>query len=251
MKTSIHQIIALWTHPRSISTAFERVMMERHDFTVLHEPFSYLYYVQKEGATIAQQHVDPNHPTDYTGIRSHIIDTAAQKPVFFKDMCSHCFNELRSDNHFLRRLTNTFLIRDPAKAIASYYAMNPEVTVEEIGLKQLYGIFEQIKSLGEHPVVIDADDLENNPEGIIHAYCKALGIRFIGEALTWESEHKEQWKIWKDWHKDASQSTGICKNMEKFSVTINNSDHLRAFYEDQVPYYRILHANRIKPQLPK
>lgn len=226
-------------------------MIERHDFTVLHEPFSYLYYVQKEGATIAQQYIDPNHPTDYAGIRSHIIDTAAEQPVFFKDMCSHCFNELRSDNDFLRRLTNTFLIRDPAKAIASYYAMNPAVTIEEIGLKQLSGIYQQIKSLGEDPVVIDADDLENNPEGIFYAYCKALGIRFIGEALTWQPEQKQQWEIWKDWHRDASKSTGIKKNVEKFAVTIHNSDHLRSLYEDQMVYYQLLHANRIKPQLRK
>lgn len=247
----MNQIIALWTHPRSISTAFERVMMERRDFTVLHEPFSYLYYVQKEVATIAQQYVDPNHPTDYADIRSHIIDSAVDQPVFFKDMCSHCFEELRPDNRFLRRLTNTFLIRDPAKAIASYYAMNSEVTVEEIGIKQLCGIYEQIRSLGDFPIVIDADDLENDPEGIINAYCKTLGIRFISEALTWESENKEEWEIWKDWHKDAAQSTGICKNVENFAITIDNSDHLRSFYDDQMPYYQTLYTNRIKPQQPK
>lgn len=51
----MNRIVALWTHPRSVSTAFERVMMERGDFKILHEPFSYLYYVQGEGATISQQ----------------------------------------------------------------------------------------------------------------------------------------------------------------------------------------------------
>ena len=36
--------VALWAVPRSISTAFERVFVERDDFEVLHEPFSYAYY---------------------------------------------------------------------------------------------------------------------------------------------------------------------------------------------------------------
>ena len=36
--------IALWAVPRSISTAFERVFVERDDFEVLHEPFSASYY---------------------------------------------------------------------------------------------------------------------------------------------------------------------------------------------------------------
>ena len=31
--------VALWAVPRSISTAFERVFVERDDFEVLHEPF--------------------------------------------------------------------------------------------------------------------------------------------------------------------------------------------------------------------
>ena len=36
--------VALWAVPRSISTAFERVFVERDDFEVLHEPFSAAYY---------------------------------------------------------------------------------------------------------------------------------------------------------------------------------------------------------------
>jgi hypothetical protein len=101
----MNSIIALWTHPRSISTAFERVMMERGDMNVLHEPFSYLYYVHENGGTISQQHVDTDHPTDYAGIKSHIENAADGQPVFFKDMCAHCYDELLSDDAFLRRLT--------------------------------------------------------------------------------------------------------------------------------------------------
>src|SRR3712207_7439034 len=36
--------IALWAVPRSLSTAFERVFVERDDLEVLHEPFSAAYY---------------------------------------------------------------------------------------------------------------------------------------------------------------------------------------------------------------
>jgi hypothetical protein len=244
---SMNPIVALWTHPRSISTAFERVMMERGDFTILHEPFSYLYYVHQDGATIGQQYIDPEHPTDYDGIKSHILDAAAGSAVFFKDMCAHCFDDLRADDEFLQRLSNTFLIRDPAKTIASYYAMNPGVTASEIGLKQLSGIYEQLLSLGREAIVIDADDLEDDPEGTLNAYCLALGVPFIADALTWDAGHRAEWEIWKDWHRDAAQSTGIRKNMETFEVTIDNSDHLRDLYEHQLPFYQTLHTNRLSP----
>lgn len=241
-------IYALWTHPRSISTAFERVMIERGDLNILHEPFSYYYYVKQDGATIEQQYVDPEHPTDYAGIKDHIQASATDKPAFFKDMCAHCYDALAEDEALLKQLHNTFLIRDPAKAIASYYAMNPRVTLDEIGLKQICGIFEKAKALnGEPPIVVDADDLEDDPDGIIRAYCQRLGLPFISEAMSWTPEHQEEWEIWKDWHTDAAQSTGIQKSMERFEVTIDNSDHLKHFYDRSWPYYERMHRHRIAP----
>ena len=165
-------------------------------------------------------------------------------------MCAHCYTELAADNIFFQRLTNTFLIRDPAKAIASYYAMNPNVTVEEIGLKQLCGIYEQALLMDTRPIVVDADDLEDDPEGSINAYCQALGIPFLPDSLSWGSEHQEQWEIWKDWHADAARSTGIRKNMETFEFTVDNSDYLKAFYEQQMPYYEKMYGQRIRPEKP-
>ena len=61
---------------------------------------------------------------------------------------------------------------------------------------------------------------------------------------------KEEWEIWKDWHTDAARSTGIQKNMETFAVTVDNSDHLKRFFDDQHPYYRRMHAQRVQPETP-
>ncbi|MCP4749114.1 MAG: hypothetical protein GY874_23715 [Desulfobacteraceae bacterium] len=241
-------IVALWTHPRSISTAFERVMMERGDFNVLHEPFSYYYYVHNDTATIEQQFIDPDHPTAYPDIKKHVIDSAETSPVFFKDMCSHCFKPVVQDSDFLGRLVNTFLIRDPAKAIPSYYAMNKDVTSREIGLEQLYNVFEKVSQInGTPPVVVDATDLENDPGAIMNSYCNAVKIPFIQEAMTWDQSHKKEWDIWKDWHKDAAKSSGIQKNMEVFEVTIENSDHLKRLYDTHYPFYERLYRHRISP----
>ncbi len=67
-------------------------------------------------------------------------------------MCAHGYEYLKNDDDFLKKLNNTFLIRDPAKAIASYYAMHPEVTIEEIGLAQLCGIFEKVRNFERAPL---------------------------------------------------------------------------------------------------
>lgn len=241
------QIIALWTHPRSISTAFERVFIERGDYKILHEPFSYYYYVHDTGATIEQEFVDPDHPTDFPDIRNYILKTADSEPVFFKDMCSHCCDRLVHDDELLARLTNTFLIRDPARAIPSYYAMNRAVTSEEIGLEQLNKIFQKVLKLnGTPPVVVDAADLENNPDGTMAAYCRALGIPFIQEAMTWEKSHHAEWDIWKEWHKDAAKSSGIKKDMEVFEHDIENNEYLKRLYDIHYPFYEALYQHRIK-----
>ena len=42
-------------------------------------------------------------------------------------------------------------------------------------------------------------------------------------------------------------STGIVKNMETFEVTVENSDHLKSYYDDQLPYYQAMYESRVKP----
>jgi hypothetical protein len=245
----MHSIIALWTHPRSRSTAFERVMMERGDLRVLHEPFSYLYYVHKGEATIPQEYVDPHHPSTYPEIKDHLLSMAESSPVFFKDMCAHCFAELHADDAFLRRLTNTFLIRDPRSAIASYYALNPQVTLAEIGYEQVWKIFEKVAHITQStPVVVNADDLIEHPQGVVEAYCQTLGLAFVPEALQWQAEHKPEWDIWKNWHTDAAQSTTIEKRTKAYEITPENSAHLRSYYEYHLPFYEAMNRHRLTVQ---
>jgi hypothetical protein len=48
-------LLMLWASPRSRSTAFFRMMAERGDFTMVHEPFSYL--AEFGYASIADQRI--------------------------------------------------------------------------------------------------------------------------------------------------------------------------------------------------
>ena len=126
--------------------------------------------------------------------------------------------------------------------------MNPDVSSEEIGYIQEHQIFQKVAELnGKTPIVIDADDLENDPEGTVEAYCSALGIPIIPESLHWEPEHKDSWDACKEWHADAAKSTGIQKNMEKFEVTVHDHTGLRAFYDYHLPFYQAMHKHRLKP----
>jgi hypothetical protein len=243
----LSKIIAFWVHPRSISTAFERVFIERGDFKVLHEPFSALYYVYEKRVDCPGQHIDPKAPMSYPDIKNWILSEAEKAPVFFKDMCYHPFDHVIKDIDFLKRMVNTFLIREPEKTILSHYVMNPEVTSDEIGIELEYCLFEKIADLtGNTPVLIDADDLEEDPEGITKAYCDAVAIPFKAEALSWEAgKHVKDWDSWKEWHVDATDSGGIQKNMEKFDFGLDDKPNLRAYYQNHLPFYEKLYTHRI------
>ncbi|WP_283176701.1 hypothetical protein [Gemmobacter sp. 24YEA27] len=74
----MNRIYALWSHPRSMSTAMERVMRERGDLDCAHEPFMYDYYVHRAIRQMPHFDVRPDHPVSYPAIRDHLLARAAK-----------------------------------------------------------------------------------------------------------------------------------------------------------------------------
>ncbi|NIS17402.1 MAG: sulfotransferase family protein, partial [candidate division Zixibacteria bacterium] len=71
--------------------------------------------------------------------------------------------------------------------ILSHAVMNPDVSRDEIGYELEFKLFEKVAEVtGQTPVLIDADELEDDPEGITRAYCEAVGIPFIKDSLSWD-----------------------------------------------------------------
>ena len=62
--------------------------------------------------------------------------------------------------------------------------------------------------------VVDADDLLDNPNGVIEAFCKSVGIEYSDKMLNWESEEDQQYARetfvkWTGFHEDALNSCGL------------------------------------------
>ncbi len=62
--------------------------------------------------------------------------------------------------------------------------------------------------------VIDADDLLDDPEGIIKAYCKSVGLDFTPEMLNWDNDEdqtkaEKAFEKWKGFHEDAIDSKDL------------------------------------------
>ena len=83
--------VALWAVPRSISTAFERVFVERDDFEVLHEPFSASYYYGAD--RLSDRFADAEPKAEYTYERvAEDVFRPREERVFLKDMAYHAKN---------------------------------------------------------------------------------------------------------------------------------------------------------------
>lgn len=141
----------------------------------------------------------------------------------------------------LKQFHFTFLIRHPRNSIPSYWrcTIPPLDTVtgffdfmpSEAGYDELRRVFDFLRTeqqvgpahAGEHGdlkngevsiTVVDADDLLNDPEGIIKAYCKEVGIDYRDDMLCWDSEEDHQrakhaFEKWRGFHEDAIDSTSL------------------------------------------
>src|SRR5215213_3300262 len=107
--------IALWAVPRSISTAFERVFVERDDFEVLHEPFSASYYYSQDRLSDRYSDVEPEAEYNYENVLQDVLKPR-QRRVFLKDMAYHARGLLSPE--VTSKFVNTFIVRDQKYDIA-------------------------------------------------------------------------------------------------------------------------------------
>lgn len=234
-------VLALWSAPRSRSTAFARMMAERDDRVVVHEPFSQVvdFGEVKVGDRVARSEQDV-----LTALRGIAVD----KPVFFKDTTDFHYLALLADQAFLAAATHTFIIRDPAEAIASHHALNPNLGRDEIGFAWLYEIFAAVQAAtGTTPVVIDSDDLVRRPAETVRAYCAAVGISYVKDALSWEPGMRPEWQATSRWHASTSQTTGFRPGSSDGAAMVAADPVLRAYRDYHLPYYAKLRAVALRP----
>ncbi len=203
-------IVALWSHPRSMSTAFERTMRARGDLQCLHEPFMYDYYINRSTRQMPYFEAMEDHPKAYAEIRAMILAKAEKGPVFFKDMSYYVMPQIAADEAFFARITHSFLIRDPKASIVSYAKLDPDMLLEEIGIEAQWLHAEAVmKQLSLAPVVVRSEEVQADPEGQMRKYCRAVGVPDKPDALHWKDPAPADWQQVQGWHQDVMSSSTI------------------------------------------
>jgi hypothetical protein len=201
--------IVLWAVPRSVSTAFERVMRARGDLTVFSEPFSAPYYLGEERVSARFGAPSTSASTqEWASVVKELVAATKAGPVFVKDMAYHVSPRL--DRELVGNFQNTFIVRHPGHTLRSLKRLLPDFTLEEAGFEQQYRLMRlALEASDEELVVLDGEELRRSPATVVEDYCRRVGLPFLPESLTWQAGLLADWMRWEEWHGDVAGSTGI------------------------------------------
>ncbi|KAJ3482181.1 hypothetical protein NLI96_g7153 [Meripilus lineatus] len=160
---------------------------------------------------------------DYSGSFSNISTSTSTSPSP-SDLMSDRSNPTVVLVHLLSQFQFAFLIRHPQSSIPSYYrftvpplSQNTGFTYfepTEVGFAELRVLFDL------SVIVLDADDLLDNPPGYVAEFCSRVCLSYSPAMLEWgpsatpggarlHTEAEEKFRKWKGFHGDALSSTGL------------------------------------------
>lgn len=237
--------IAMWSGPRNLSTAMMRSFGSRADTVVTDEPF-YGAYLRDSGADQPmREEVIASMDCDWASVARTLSGPApGGSPVWYqKHMAHHMIGPFSYDD--LPGFRHAFLIRDPARVIASYAKKRVTVTLSDLGLENQVEYFErEADRLGHAPPVVDSADILADPKGMLGKLCAALGIPWDVSMLRWEAGRRETDGVWAShWYERVEASTGF-EPMEEGPSTRDAVP--QALLDECLPYYERLAAFAIR-----
>lgn len=228
--------IAMWSGPRNLSTAMMYAFAARGDCAVWDEPF-YAAYLHATGmahpmadVVMAAGDTDPAR----VAARCKTMPSDNKDFHYQKHMTLHMLPDF--DLNFMRSMTNVFLIRHPARVIASYAKKREAPTLDDIGFVQQARLFDQIAQWnGQPPLVVDSADIRRNPGLTLEKLCGDLGIPYSTSMLHWPAGPKPYDGVWAPhWYNAVHASTGFERPEDPLP---DLPDAYRPLVAAAMPYY--------------
>lgn len=225
----VHRVL-MWAPPRTLSTCVERAFIENPSIQVQHEPFGTPFYWSEDAQSDREaKKGGKRHPT-YATVADEVLlslPPEGKQFVFSKNLsyyiAPHCIEQLADWQQRAEEAGDTvvhcFMMRHPAKAISSLYyksVIDNEKTgythfdAVEAGFEQMWDLLRHVDQSGACPAIIDADDLLEDPPGVMKAFSEAVGLPFQESMLSWAAGPvKELESPFSGWTEDVQRSTGI------------------------------------------
>ncbi len=234
----------MWSGPRNLSTTMMRSFSRRSDCAVWDEPF-YAAYLAATGLDHPMRdEIIAAGETDPARVAARCAGEApGGRPVFYqKHMTHHMLPGF--DLGWTEACANVFLIRHPARVVASYAAKREGATPADLGYARQLELFEMIAARGSEPLVIDAADIRDDPEGRLRALCAALGLEFDPAMLSWPAGASPDDGVWgAHWYGAINSSTGFAGPEGPLPET---PEALRPLVEDALPLYEALRVKALR-----
>lgn len=237
--------IAMWSGPRNLSTAMMYSFAARGDCAAWDEPF-YAAYLKMTGIDHPMRdEIIAAHENDPDTVASMCRGAAPGGKAHFyqKHMTLHMIPGI--DRSFMRACQNVFLIRHPARVVASYAKKREGPTLADIGFVQQAELFDEVSDwLGHVPLVIDSADIRNNPRAALSGLCLALGLPFTEAMLGWPAGPKSYDGVWAPhWYNAVHRSTGF---EDPEGALPDLPPEYERLADQALPYYERLAALRLR-----
>jgi hypothetical protein len=203
------------------------------------EPFYGAYLAQSGIDHPMRSEVIASQPSNYRDVAAGCTGPIpqGQRLLYQKHMTLHMLPDW--DLGFMRRLTNVFLIRHPARVVASYAKKREAPTLLDIGFVQQARLFDEVAEfLGHAPLVLDSADVRADPRSTLSRLCLALDIPFADAMLSWPAGPKPFDGIWAPhWYGEVHKSTGFGAAEGDLPAL---SDDFQRLSDAAMPYYEHL-----------
>lgn len=230
------EVIHSWSAPRSLSTSLMYSFSQRDDIDVLDEPL-YSHFLRVSGFDRPyRDQLLSNMESDGNKVVKDLIYGSGNKKFRF---CKHISKQrvLGLPEDLVKKGKHFILIRNPLDILPSFDKVVPP-SFFELGLAELVSIYNELCENGKRPPVIDAAELQKDPEATIRGLCDDLEIPFQPAMLSWEAGPKPIDGLWAPWwYNGVHKSTGFKeqrKDTEPFPFSLYD------LLEQSLPLYNML-----------
>ena len=229
--------IAMWSGPRNLSTAMMYSYAARGDCRVVDEPFYAAYLAQTGLDHPMRDAILANQPND-PGNAAETLISPVLEPLFYQ---KHMTHHMLADwpIAWMEQVRHVFLIRHPARVVASYAEKREAPTLDDLGFVQQARIFADV----DDPVVIDSSDIRADPTGMLQKLCERIGVPWTPNMLRWPRGGHAADGVWAaHWYGAVHASTGFDK--AESALPLLEHDYVR-LADAAMPHYEALAAYKI------
>lgn len=196
-----------WSGPRNLSTAMMYAFAARGDCAVVDEPF-YAAWLAATGIDHPmRERILASQSTDPGVVAAACAAEPASGHVYQKHMVQHMIPGF--DRSFMAGAVNLFLIRHPARVVASYHAKREHPTPEDIGATVQLSLWEEARAHGPAPVV-SAEDIRADPAGTLRRLCAEIGLDWRPQMTRWPQGGHPADGVWAaHWYGAVHRSIGF------------------------------------------